>query len=61
MLEALFVLIYTVNYNTHINQYLKKQKQPEYEFGQYIEYNMRNIFGGKIIHQSGGEAIPRNL
>ena len=31
------------------------------EFGQLIEYNMRNIFLEKLYTKCGGETIPRNL
>ena len=31
------------------------------EFGQLIEYNMRNIFLEKSYTKCGGEIIPRNF
>ena len=31
------------------------------EFGQLIEYNMRNIFLEKLYTKCGGETIPRNF
>ena len=31
------------------------------KFGQFIEYNMRNIFLGKSYTKCGGEAIPRPI
>ena len=31
------------------------------EFGQLIEYNMRNIFVEKLYTKCGGETIPRNF
>ena len=42
------------NYNTHIDQYLKKQ----IKFGQLIDYNMRNVFLEKSRIKCGGEASP---
>ena len=49
----------TNNCNTHIAQYLRKQRQPDN--GQLVEYNMRNIFHGKSYSQSGGEARTRTF
>ena len=31
------------------------------KFGQLIEYNMRNIFTGKLYTKGGKETIPRSL
>ena len=45
--------------NTHIAQYVEKQKNQTMKFGQLIEYNMRNNFLEKSHTKCGGETSPR--
>ena len=46
-------------WNTHITQYLKKERRQTIKFGQLIEYNMKNIFVKKSYTRYGGETILR--
>ena len=39
----------------------EKQCDQTMKFGQFIEYNMRNIFLEKPYKKCGGEASPRNV
>ena len=49
----------TSNCNTHIAQYLKKKSNETMKFGQFIEYNTRNVFLEKSNTKCDEETIPR--
>ena len=52
----------TNNCNTHVTQHLTRSKGNQaMEFGQLMEYNMRNIFLEKSYTKYGGETIPRSF
>ena len=49
----------TSSCNTHIAQYLEKQRQSDKKFGLLIECNMSNIFLEKTYTKCDGETSPR--
>ena len=43
----------------HILPHISRSKRNQTQFGQLIEYNMRNTFVEKSYTKYGGETIPR--
>ena len=49
----------TNNCNTRIVHYVKKQWKADNDIGQLMEYNMKNVFLGKLYTKCGREASRR--